>query len=319
MHGDISIHSQPGKGSDIRFTAQFEHSHIGAQTLHEENRYWVQLYTLVVDDNAIARDIIASTARLIHLKVETADGAVTALERIRAAAAAGTPYQLVLMDYKMPDINGLEATAMIKSDASLTDKPQVILVSSYHRDEILLDQSNAELVEGFISKPVSESRLFDAISSVFGKDTQGDDASPDNVQLLSGISVLVAEDNHVNQQVVSGILRKRGIKVTLASNGREAVEKFNACPTGFDVILMDVEMPEMNGFEATEVIRKGSHFPQTPIVAVTAQAMRGDREQCINTGMNGYISKPIKPALLYSSLLEILGSKSLANKSLSNK
>ena len=308
MRGRLDIESQPGEGCKIRFTACFEHSQIGAKTLKEHPHRFENLRALIVDDNSLARDIIGRTLQSMHLRADCADSGRGALELLRAADRAGKPYDLVLMDYQMPGMNGLETTAQLKTHCRLQQAPQVLLISSYHRDEIFHDDINAELVDGFLNKPVSESRLFDALTQLFSGELAARLESPlvEDSHPLKGLRVLLAEDNRVNQQVARGILAKRGVEVTLASDGRQALERFYLDVDAYDLILMDLEMPEVDGYEATRIIRAGSQRPDIPIVALTAQAMRGDRERCLAEGMNDYISKPIKPALLYDTLVQVL-------------
>ncbi len=312
MDGRIQIRSKEGQGCKISFTARFENSHIGSRSVHEQSHSLNKLRALVVDDNPIARNIIASTAHSLRMQTDLTDSAASALEKIRAADAAGKPYHLVLMDYKMPLINGLQATTMIKQDSALASKPLVLLISSYHRDEIFKDNDNASLVDGFLGKPVSESRLFDTISQAINQDhplhrllVPESEASADDDEHLSNLSVLLVEDNLVNQQVARGILKKKNITVRVANNGREAVELFAQAGDQFDMVLMDLEMPEMDGYEATSVIRRGQINPAVPIIAITAQAMRGDRERCLAAGMDGYLSKPIMPDMLYRTLSDM--------------
>ncbi len=313
MNGRIQIRSKPGQGCAISFTARFEHSHLGAKSLHEQPQALVNLRALVVDDNTIARNIIASTAHAIRLRADTSESAQQALQKIREADAQGRPYHLVLMDYKMPQVDGLQATALIKNDPDLQQVPLVILISSYHRDEIFQGDHKALLVDGFLNKPVSESRLFDSIHQAIGPDHplyplihQGEGDSNEEDQLLKGICVLLVEDNLVNQQVAQGILRKKGVEVHIANNGREALETLQAGAQKFDVVLMDLEMPEMDGYAATQAIRADAHLAQMPVIAITAQAMRGDRERCLAAGMDAYLTKPIMPDLLYRTLAQML-------------
>ena len=313
MNGRIDIKSEENQGCRISFTARFENSHIGSKTLHQQTQTFNQLRALVVDDNAIARNIIASTAHSIRLRTDTCASAGDALKKIHAAEAQAAPYHLVLMDYQMPDINGLQATALIKHDKHLRNSPLVFLISSYHRDEIFNDHENASLVDGFLNKPVSESRLFDAISQAIGQDhplrklmtpdTQQD--NPDD-HLLEQLQVLLVEDNIVNQQVACGMLKKKGMNITLANNGLEALELIHKGSVDFDVILMDLEMPVMDGHEATRMIRAGKRLARVPIIALTAQALRGDRERCLAAGMGAYITKPIIPETLYHTLADVL-------------
>jgi len=324
MQGDFQIESSLNKGCKVTFTAVFEHSHLGEKNLVNHPRDLNNIRVLIVDDNTIARTIIASTARSIHLQVDEIDNPFSAIERIRQADNLGQPYHFVLLDYRMPNMNGLQLTGLIKSDNSLKQKPQVFLISAYHRDEISSADPNAILVDEFLSKPVSESRLFDAISQAIGREFLLQQISPevrvadDSLDILENTKMLIVEDNIVNQQVIRGILKKKHIHTSIAGNGIEALQILENASDMFDAILMDLEMPEMDGLEATKRIRAGqlrnkNQQQHIPIVAVTAQAMRGDRERCLAAGMNGYLSKPVNPELLYNTLADILRKKKVTN------
>lgn len=317
MHGDFSIESSPNKGCKVSFSVALEHSHLGEKTLLNQPRDLNNIRVLIVDNNTIARTVIATTARSIHLQVDEEDNALNALTRIRTADKCGTPYHFVILDYHMPDINGLQLTALIKSAGDIQQTPWIFLISAYHRDEISNSDPNAALVDEFLSKPVSESRLFDAISQTIAQVQSLRDISPpitnhdETDLLLENTHILIAEDNAVNQQVLRGILKNKNISSLIAANGIEVLQLLASTDVPFDAVLMDLEMPEMDGLEATQRIRAGtvkSKFPTTkiPIIAVTAQAMRGDRERCLVAGMDGYLSKPVNPELLYSTLVDIL-------------
>ncbi len=324
MQGEFNIDSSINKGCKVTFSAAFEHSHLGEKTLVNHPRDLNNIRALIVDDNLIARTIIASTARSIHLQVDEIDNPIAAIERIRQADNLGQPYHFILLDYRMPNMNGLQLTGLIKSDRSLKQKPRVFLISAYHRDEISSADPNAIMVDEFLSKPVSESRLFDAISQAIGREQLLQEISPEIItptdiqELLENARVLVAEDNVVNQQVIRGILKKKKINTVIAANGIEALKVLETTAEPFDAILMDLEMPEMDGIEATRRIRAGQLRANAlqqaiPIIAVTAQAMRGDRERCLAAGMNGYLSKPVNPELLYTTLADILRKKKITN------
>jgi len=312
MQGDMRIESAPNRGCKVSFSANFEPSRLGEKTLVNQPRELSNIRVLIVDDNTIARTIIASTARSLRLQVDEADKPLEAMDKIRQADNLGQPYHLVLLDYRMPTINGLQLTGMIKKDRSLRCKPQVFLISAYHRDEISSTDPNAILVDEFLSKPVSESRLFEAISQAVNREQRLQEISPllvgdeDRAALLASARVLVVEDNLVNQQVICGILKKKQVVTVLAANGLEAVNAVTEASEPFDAILMDLEMPIMDGIEATCQIRRQWPAQLLPIIAVTAQAMRGDRERCLEAGMNGYLSKPVNPEQLYNTLVEVL-------------
>lgn len=308
MQGELSIECRPGPGCTLHFSAVFEHSQMGAKTLHEQPDRFQKLRALVVDDNALAREIMTGTLAGLGLEAGSAPNADQALGSLHRAEQAQKPYDLVLMDYNMPVTDGLEATARIKADPNLRKLPRVFLVSSFHRDEIFASNQKAELVDAFLSKPISQSRLFDTLAQVFAPQELAhlEEVDPAETDSLAGVRVLLVEDNKVNQQVASGLLRKRGLEVTLAHNGRDALDRLHANPQAFDVILMDMEMPVLDGYQASREIRAGQVRPDIPIIALTAQALRGDRVRCLKAGMNGYLSKPIKPAKLYQALQECL-------------
>ena len=319
MQGEFHINSQLNQGCKIVFSACFEQSHLGDKTLVSHPPELNNIRVLIVDDSTIARTIITSTARSIKLQSDEADSPIVALKKIRDADMQGAPYHFVLLDYRMPGMDGLELTGLIKSDSSLKYKPEIFLISAYHRDEISSADPNAILVDDFLSKPVSESRLFDAISQSIGRESFLQSLSPlassqeQELGILEGKNILIAEDNIVNQQVIRGILKKKNITSVIACNGAEAVQYILNSDSPFDAILMDLEMPEMDGIEATKAIRMGNAQQDIPIIAVTAQAMRGDRERCLAAGMSGYLSKPVNPELLYTTLADILRSKKITN------
>lgn len=318
MQGNIGIETQPGQGSAISFTARFEHSHIGSTSMAAQSRQFEGLRTLIVDDNDIARTVISRTTQSLHLRSDTACSAVDAVNKIEAAERdQDDPYQLILMDWRMPEINGLEACAMIKADTVIKQHPAVVMVSAYRKDEVL-DANNQNNVDGFINKPVSQSRLFNTLAEIFSDQIQDPAQTADSPlecsvidELLNGRHLLLAEDNIVNQKVAAGILKKKNVRLTIASNGREAIELMQRHNGQFDAILMDIEMPEVDGFEATRTIRNSCHHPKIPIIALTAQALKGDRERCLNAGMDGYISKPVAPDKLYDTLAKLLKQEQL--------
>jgi CheY-like chemotaxis protein len=197
---------------------------------------------------------------------------------------------------------------MIKSDPDISQPPTVIMVTAYGREEIRKQAESAE-IDMFLVKPVTNSLLFDAITETFGKSGGRKSTSIKHgfeeiseIGNIRGARVLLAEDNEINQQVARELLEKAGLIVTIANNGKEAIEKVEG--SEFDLVLMDVQMPEMSGLEATGCIRKDPRFSNLPIVAMTAQAMTGDREKCIEAGMDDYLTKPININELFSALVK---------------
>ncbi len=320
MQGQLSIESKVGYGTQVIFTLHFEASHIGKKTLLEKPRDLRKLRVLIVDDNRIARTILCNTARSVNLDIQETDQPTLALQKIIDADASDKPYHFLLCDYQMPQMHGLELAKLIKESPDIQHKPVIFLISALHKDEIRNTSENTKHVDDFFTKPMSESRLFEAIANAvlqnpeLDKLTQLIEQENTSIGDLSGFHVLVAEDNLVNQQVLKGILRKKNIRHLITNNGREAVDMLIGSSEPFDAVLMDLEMPEMDGLEATRTIREGKIQADIPIIAVTAQAMRGDRDKCLAAGMDGYLSKPVNPELLYRTLYDIVSSKKNATE-----
>jgi len=319
MNGKMHIDSAPDKGCKVTFNARFDHSHLGSRLLGKHSRELKNIRALIVDDNSVARTIMTSTAKSIGLSVENVETAEQALALLADTNTSENPFHFVLMDYRMPTMDGVEAAATIKHKQNFNYVPHVILVSAYHRDEISTADNLTLNVDEFLSKPVSEARLLETISNIISTDMHLQSISALNTEtseqdaFLQQKHVLVAEDNLVNQQVVRGVLKKKSMLVTVVNNGREAVDAINSKQHIFDLVLMDLEMPEMDGIAATHEIRVSGCAAHIPIIALTAQAMRGDRERCIAAGMNAYLSKPINPELLYKTIAEQLKTQSLEN------
>jgi PAS domain S-box-containing protein len=304
MQGRMWLESEPGKGSVFHFTTQFEvdtrRPH-AARLLPEKLR---DFGVLVVDDNATNRTILEEMLKAWELRPIPAASGAEALKILEQAQASGAPIPLMLLDYMMPEMDGAEVCRQIKQRFSNT-APKILILSSGGN---LTGQIGDEDLgyERCLTKPVKHSDLFDTISRVMGGMIADDktmvpqeSAGPQGVMPMK---LLLAEDGRVNQLVAIKLLEDRGHQVTLASNGREALAIL--ANQTFDAILMDIQMPEMNGLEATLAIRQdeigtGVHVP---IIAMTANAMKGDREQCLAAGMDDYIAKPIHPTQLYPLL-----------------
>jgi CheY-like chemotaxis protein len=237
-----------------------------------------------------------------------------ALSEIEAAESSDRDFKLVLMDWKMPEMDGIEAARRIREKTSLKQIPSILMVSAYGREEVMKLAQKAG-IDGFLVKPVNQSLLFDMIMEVFGKspdavqklDTSRTLETQGNIRQLAGAEILLVEDNPINQQVATEILQQAGIYVNIAENGEIGVEL--AAKHAYNAILMDIQMPVMDGYTATQKIRQmqGSNPPEAPyapIIAMTAHAVSGEREKCIAAGMDDYVSKPIDPDFLYSVLLK---------------
>jgi CheY-like chemotaxis protein len=212
------------------------------------------------------------------------------------------------MDWKMPGMNGIEASRRIKNHPGLTKIPTIIMVTAYGREEIMRQADQLDL-EGFLIKPVSPSVLFDTIMQAFSREAPESvrlsvpaDRMAERLQGIRGAWILLVEDNEINQQVARELLEKAGLPVRIATNGDEAVRAVKE--KDFEAVLMDVQMPVMDGYQATREIRKDERLKDLPIIAMTAHAMAGDRQRCLEAGMNDYVSKPIDPEKLFSTLIK---------------
>ena len=303
MGGEIGVDSELGRGSTFTFSATFARAAGATETPYQQ----VQvrgLKVLVVDDHPIAQETLKEYVETWWPDVAVAASGIEALAAL-AMAAQEKPYDLVLLDWRMPDMNGLEVAVQIREHPQVYSVPAVIMVTAFSQEEIM-DQAKEAGVKGLLVKPVSPSALFDAVVRALGiKRTEvprvAAQAESSAVKALRGAHILVAEDNETNQEVARGILEMVGIVVQIANNGREAVAALRT--NRFDAVLMDVQMPEMDGYEATRAIRAAEKDYRTiPVIAMTAHAMTGDREKSMEAGMNDHITKPIDPEQLYATL-----------------
>jgi len=316
MGGHIWVDSELGNGSTFHFTAAFGHAPESARTQRESSTSLEGRRVLVVDDNATNRRILEEMLRNWLTVPTIVAGAQQAVEAIEAAQNRGTQFDLVLTDANMPDVDGFELIERIRLRDDL-DAPVIMMLTSSGRMGDIARCTELS-VASYLMKPIKQSELFDAIVASLGVSVAVDDdvERPTEVQKHSvSLNVLLAEDSLVNQKLAIALLEKWGHQVTVASNGREAVEAFAA--GDFDVILMDVQMPEMDGLQATEAIRLHEHnlSEHIPIVAMTAHAMKGDEERCLAAGMDAYISKPIRAPLLFQKLADLCETKGAAAES----
>jgi ABC-type amino acid transport substrate-binding protein/DNA-binding response OmpR family regulator/anti-sigma regulatory factor (Ser/Thr protein kinase) len=298
MGGELEVQSTPGKGSTFSFRLPFE---IPVASEGE----WIPepdlrgLRALVVDDNASDREILGDRLASFSFEVSKASGAAEAFNLLRQADSEDRPFGVVLMDWRMPEMNGVEAGTKIKQGEDLKQIPAVILITAYGREEVMR-QAEVSGLDGFLIKPVSSSTLFDTVIHALKKGG-GKTNSPVDLGLrqLTG-EVLLVEDNPVNQQVAQEILSQMGLEVEIVGNGLEAIDALQR--RDYDLVLMDIQMPEMDGYETTRRIRAEPSYDKLPVIAMTAHAMSGERERCLAAGMNEHISKPIDPARLFAVL-----------------
>jgi two-component system sensor histidine kinase/response regulator len=295
--GRLWLESVAGKGSTFHFTARFG---IGSQPAPRMPLPEVKLDgmpVLVVDDNFINRRILEELLRGWQMEPTLADGALAGQSHLHAAMTAGAPFPLLLVDAVMPDVDGFAFVEQIKRDTQ-TVQPAIIMLTSAGRrgDSVRCRELG---IAAYLTKPVGQSELLNAIIQVLAAKpivvTQTPLITLHSIrEQKGGLHILLAEDNRVNQAVVRGVLGKRGHRIEIANDGREALEKIKN--GSFDLVLMDVQMPVVDGFEATGLLREmekttGGHIH---IIAMTAHALKGDRERCLAAGMDGYISKPFQ-------------------------
>jgi two-component system sensor histidine kinase/response regulator len=307
MGGEICVESEAGKGSEFIFSAKFGLARKFSRRRLEPTVDLRGMRVLVIDDNASSREILQSLLETMSFEVTVAASAEEGIAELENEAKI-RPYRLVLMDWKMPGMDGIKATELIKNLPSLPQKPKVIIATAYGREEVM-QRSEKVGVDGFLLKPVGQSVLFDSIMIALGKGAQERETvkrvncrDEEELRKIRGARVLLAEDNEINQQVAEEILQQAGLVVRSANNGKEAVEMVKA--GNFDVVLMDIQMPLMGGFEATQEIRRNERFQDLPIIAMTAHAMAGDHEKSIEAGMNDHLTKPIDPDQLISALVK---------------
>jgi len=309
MGGKIWMESIYGTGSTFYFTAVFKTDQKAREACHIPPPELRGLNALVVDDNATSREIFQSMLECFSFDVTLAASGEEGLEEI-GKSVGGRPYDIVVMDWKLPGIDGIEASKRIKKDLRLTRIPLIILVSAYAREEIMW-RAEAAGLDGFLIKPINASVMFDTIMNALAK--EGGKETPlateeeikqasDVLKRLKGARVLLVEDNEINQQVAMEILAAGGVAVSLAANGQEAVDA--VWRNHFDAVLMDLQMPVMDGYTATRTIRQDVRFKGLPIIAMTAHAMAEDSEKSRLAGMNDHITKPIDPEVLYATLAE---------------
>jgi two-component system sensor histidine kinase/response regulator len=309
MGGRMWVESKAGKGSTFHFTAKFGLSRNYASSSERlEPRGLDKVAVLVVDDNDINRNILAETLTNWRMNATAVESGATALKAISAANGADHPFSIVLVDAQMPGMDGFELVKEIHRQPGPA-VPVILMLSS---DRLLGDRAQCQDlgVKVFLTKPVGESELLDAVVVALGM--RAVEALSTHLPSLTkeksmrrNLTILLAEDNPVNQKLAIRLLEKTGCQVITASNGREALNQLQQSrPVPFDLVLMDIQMPEMDGLEATAAIRdaeksSGRHLP---IIAMTANAMRGDRERYLGGGMDGYISKPIDPRGLFAEI-----------------
>ncbi|HEY0791798.1 MAG TPA: response regulator [Chthoniobacterales bacterium] len=312
MEGQIGVESRPGMGSAFWFTALLEKQAAGAAPAKTGLPDLPNARVLAVDDNATNRRILRHQLRAWRLQVGSAAGGAEALSQLRAAVKADAPYHLALLDVQMPEMDGLALARAIKDDPAIAATRLIVLTS--FGQALSPAELKAAGIEAYLVKPVKQSRLFDSLAGALGQAMPWlpapGTAAVEPVLRLDDLRILLAEDNHINQIVALGQLRKLGYRADAVANGMEVLEALTLLP--YDLILMDCQMPEMDGYEAARIIRQQEGGPEPHcswkapvyIIAMTANAMQGDRDKCLGVGMDDYLSKPVRAVELQAALEE---------------
>ncbi len=304
MGGEIWVESEFEKGSTFSFRIKLREGKEARKKTFVPSHDLRQLKCLVVDDNETSREILNQYLQSFSFIVEEEE-----LSTVIAARAqeGDLDYELIVTDWMMPDLSGIDMAVKIRASAALQKQPKIILVSAFHGIE-LMEKPGAENIDKFLAKPVSPSHLFDAVMECFGKEVdsseyriRGQSLNADALQPINGARVLLVEDNEINQQVAFELLEQAGLNVDIANHGQEALEMVERAD--YDVVLMDVQMPIMDGYTATRKLREDGRYTNLPILAMTANATTEDRQKSLDAGMNAHINKPINPNDLFNALL----------------
>jgi two-component system sensor histidine kinase/response regulator len=309
MGGTIKVTSTPGVGSRFSFTVRLGTSSAAAPSVGPPTRMMHQVRVMVVDDSATARDALVEMLGSFGITADAAGSGDQALEMLAGAVSAGDPYDVVLMDFMMPGCDGVQTIARIRADQRFGAPPSILMVSACTREEIAFQEAQGQaFADGFLHKPVGPSLLYHSLLQVLRPDVAGvgfnDGAQllrPRDLSRLDGARILLVEDNANNREVALDFLAAARMQVDVAVHGGEALQMVRE--GDYDMVLMDIQMPEVDGLSATRQIRAIGKHRDLPILAMTAHAMAGDREQSLAAGMNDHLTKPIDPERLFLALL----------------
>ncbi|MFK4825863.1 response regulator [Paenochrobactrum sp. BZR 588] len=305
MSGKIEVKSELGQGSTFTFTIVFDSAENEKREVTALPTHIQALRVLVADDNPASREILQSIFASWSMKIDLVASGEEVIGALLNHQNSNTPYDLLLLDWKMPGMDGLNTLKVMHSNTQINQFPHVILISAYGREQFEQEAEQSG-VTSFLTKPIEETLLLSTICNLFADDKTTNDTQTLTTPTVSaksqGKQILLVEDNAINQEIAAELLMDAGLNVDTADNGLIAVEMVKANPDKYQVILMDVQMPVMDGIEATKTIRQTIASDRLPIIALTAHAYEEERNKCFNAGMNDHVSKPIDPQLLVKTL-----------------
>ena len=314
MGGNIWVESSPHEGSTFIFTVKLSYSTPSAVTPVPDKSLLQGHRALVVDDNRAARELLVSMLESFGMEVNSAPDGKSALERLDHALGAKRPYTVVLLDWIMPGMDGIETARRIKANESLAQIPAMLMVTANGREEVRMAAEETG-IKAFLLKPVYPSVMYNTLQETLGlapsPAESGTDPAPSPaaaMEHIRGARILLVEDNAINQEVALTFLENVGMVVDIADNGQVCLDMMDK--NAYDLILMDIQMPVLDGLATTRIIRNKMKLHQIPIVAMTAHAMAGDQEKSLQSGMNGHLNKPVNPGKLYQVLLQFIPKKS---------
>ena len=315
MGGDLRVESEVGVGS--RFWFDITLGVDGAHAVADATVVDRQLRLLVADDNQLAGELLVRTVAALGWQADLVGGGIDAVKRISESVRAGQPYDVVLMDWRMPDLDGLNAARLIRGAKDSLPLPVVVMVTAYGREVLAEARETGEApFAGFLTKPITPKQLNEVVLRALNADNMHppeiEEPAAKPAARLAGLNLLVVEDNALNRQVAEGVLRAEGAQVQLAEGGIEGVKRATTSGIPFDAVLMDIQMPDIDGFEATRRIRANPRFSSLPIIAMTANASNADRQACLAAGMNDHVGKPIDVEQLVSALHAQIDGKKIA-------